>query len=313
MPLDPFYAARLALLDGVDSYESAATDPEAARRLAAWGALPDGYRSPDVVVEAAELPGPHGPVPVRVYRPLVPAGGGLLPLLVWCHGGAFVGGDLDMPEAHHTSAEIAARAPAVVVSVGYRLAVDGVHYPVPHDDVRAAFVGARRAAVGWGADPRRAALGGASAGGNLATGVAQHLRDDGEPGPSCLLLAYPALHARLPAGDDAAPGTAGLPTLLRFAPGQVAWFSDNYAGPGGGPYAFPADAGAHGLPPVTMVLSEYDDLRASGEVFARDLADTGGEVDLWVAPGAVHGHLNHGAVLPPAVETLDRFAAALRR
>ncbi len=85
-------------------------------------------------------------MPVRIYEP--PAGERTgRPCLVWAHGGGFLGGDLDMREADWTAREVCVRAGAVVVSVDYRLAVDGVSYPVPHDDTVAA--------VGLGARQRR--------------------------------------------------------------------------------------------------------------------------------------------------------------
>ena len=101
-------------------------------------------------------PGPHGPVPVRIYEP---AGGGADRGPAWSglHGGGFLGGDLDMREADWTAREVCARAGAVVVSVDYRLAVDGVCYPVPHDDTVAAVAWVRdnAAALGIDADAHR--------------------------------------------------------------------------------------------------------------------------------------------------------------
>ena len=88
---------------------------------------------PGVDTRDDAAPGPRGPVPVRMYTPPdAPSTG--RPCLVWLHGGGFIGGDLDMREADWTAREVCARAGAVVASVDYRLAVGGVHYPVPHDD-----------------------------------------------------------------------------------------------------------------------------------------------------------------------------------
>ena len=115
MPLEPYFA------ELIRNGRPARPEPPA---------LPAG-----VTVASLEIPGPHGPVPVRTYRPAGAAGATLL----WVHGGGFRHGDLDMPEAHLVSAELASRAGAYVVSVGYRLAVDGVRYPVPLDDVFAAW------------------------------------------------------------------------------------------------------------------------------------------------------------------------------
>ena len=88
------------------------------------------------------------------------------PALVWVHGGAFVGGDLEMPEADWTARQICERAGAVVVSVDYRLAVGDVAYPVPHEDVVAGVRWVRDSAADLGVDPERMSVGGASAGAN---------------------------------------------------------------------------------------------------------------------------------------------------
>ena len=120
------------------------------------------------------------------------------PALLWLHGGAFMFGDLDMPEADWTAREICARAGAVVVSVDYRLAVGGVHHPVPLDDCVAATRWLRDHAAELGVDPDRISVGGASAGGNLATATVLRLRDEDGWQPAALIPVYPVLHAALP-------------------------------------------------------------------------------------------------------------------
>ena len=102
------------------------------------------------------------------------------------------------PEADHTSREICARSGAVVVSVDYRLAVEGVHYPVPNDDVVAAVRWAREHAAGLGADAERMTIGGGSAGANLIAGAVLRLRDEGDPLPRAVILIYPLVHPELP-------------------------------------------------------------------------------------------------------------------
>src|SRR3712207_3561014 len=122
-----------------------------------------------------------------------------------------------MPEADWTAREICTRAGAVVVSVDYRLCVGGVTYPVPHDDPVAALRWVRDNAALVGVDACRIALGGASAGGNLATGAALRVRDEDGWVPASLLLAYTTLHAVVP---PPSPSLAALltevPRLLRF-------------------------------------------------------------------------------------------------
>ncbi len=317
MPIDPVLASRLPLLDGITSFADVMADPQKKARFDAFSDPGEQPASPDVVVHDDAAPGPHGPVPVRVYRPTGPAGTPR-PGLVWMHGGAFLGGDLDMPEADTVARQLAHRAGAVVVSVDYRLALGGVTYPVPHDDVVAAFRWTVASAAALGIDPEDVYLGGASAGGNLAAGAGLRLRDDrDDPGPRRLLLAYPCVHAVLPPlSDELAAKMAEVPRMLRFLQEDRDFITANYLGgrdvevPG---YAMAAVADLAGLAPVTIVNSEYDDLRISGEVFAELLEAAGVEVDVRTEPGTLHGHLNHSPeVLAGADRTLEVFAAALR-
>ncbi|MER7540405.1 alpha/beta hydrolase [Streptomyces sp. NPDC097704] len=239
------------------------------------------------------LRGPHGPVPVRIYQPLGDGTG--RPLLVWCHGGAFAYGDIDMPEADAT-ARVLAAAGTVVVSVDYRRAVDGVHYPVPLDDVVAAYQGTLQVAEALGVARRRVHLGGASAGANLAAGACLRLRDSGADLPSSLILLYPCVHPVLPsASAELADRLSGLPPHLRFEPEGYATVIENYLGATAATAtgeAMPGLADLRGLPRTLIVNCEYDELRASGEAFAGSLRDAGVDVDQRMAPGVTHGHLN---------------------
>lgn len=134
MPIHPAVAGRLGLLDGIPSFRARYADPAMRARIQRFRAWPDDV--PALTTRQEVAPGPHGDVPVRVYTP--DGGATRAPGLVWVHGGAFVGGDLDMAEADWTAREVCAATGAVVVSVDYRLARDGVRHPVPHDDVVAA-------------------------------------------------------------------------------------------------------------------------------------------------------------------------------
>jgi acetyl esterase/lipase len=259
---------------------------------------------PDVAVRDTTAPGPHGPVPVRIYAPHDAAGD--RPALVWMHGGAFMGGDLDMPEADGVSREIASRAGAVVVSVDYRLAVGGVTYPVPHDDTVAAIRFVRDSAADLGIDAGRIFVGGASAGGNLAAGAALRLRDDDGWLPASLLLAYTTTHAVVPTPSATlAQLMTEVPRLLRFLPADRSFITRNYLGGAesrADGYAMPANAVVDGLCPVVLLNAEYDDLRASSEAFAAQLALAGVDVRQVMYPGMLHGFLN----IPPTIEPVDR-------
>ena len=256
------------------------------------------YTPPPAQVVTRTVPGPEGGVTVRVYRPLT-AGTGR-PLLVWCHGGAFLGGDLDMPEADAVARELTVGADAVVVSVDYRLCLGGVHYPAPSDDLIAAVLWTLEHAEGFGADPARIAIGGASAGACLAAGAALRLRDDGVP-PASLVLAYPIVHPVLPPPSDELAGKlAGLSPAMAFAPEVIEPVMENFLGRASSAapaYATPGVAkDLRGHPPTLIINCEYDGLRASGEAYAGQLLDDGVEVRTVLARGVAHGHLNRPAL-----------------
>ncbi len=259
----------------------------------------------DVEARDIAIDGPHGEVPGRVYSGPGATGAGF----VWVHGGAFIGGDLDMPEAHWVALALAARG-VTVVSLDYRKALRGVHYPVPSDDVLAGWLWAAAHADELGVVPARLHLGGASAGGNLVGGVTKRLRDGAGPLPASLVLVYPVVHPVLPPlsaeleatlGADAATATAATDTfrdMSRQYAGSDAALDD--------PYAFAANGDVSGQPPVLVLTSEADFLRASGEAYAAALVDAGVAVMLATEPGTVHGHVN-GPDLPGALTSIERL------
>ena len=275
---------------------------------------PDAERAPgpDVRIRSVTADGRHGPLGIRIYGESATAGS---PALVWLHGGGFVSGSVDSPESDYLARVLASRG-TPVLSVDYRLARDGVSYPVPHDDALAGWFWARKNAGSLGLDPDLLCLGGAGAGGNLAVGAALYLIDAGKTLPAKLLLAYPFLDAELPPpvgglDDDV---MAGLPRHLRFTPEDCIRTAENYVG---GPvsmatsYAMPGYADPAGLPPTALLACEYDDARGSTEQFASALERAGVPVSYFLAKGGVHGHLNHTAGLPEGQPALDFLAREL--
>ena len=315
MPVHPYFVRRFALLEGISGYEDGLTNPDIAERLRAWEAQGDEWAVPDgVSVRDASVPGPHGDIPVRIYDGQVVDS--TRPGVLWMHGGGYVGGDLDMAEGHTVSAELAARTGATVVSVDYRLAVGGVTYPVPLDDVIAAWkwLVASRDTLGVTGG---LFVGGGSAGAGLASGAALRLHDEGETEPDGVLLAYPGLHFPLPPlSSVVAEEMRGLPELVRLEYETALALQRNYVGrihnvPR---YAAPGNSSLSGLPPTSIIVSEYDDLRTSGELFAQQLAEAGVAVRLHLADGMLHGHLNRvpGPLLPEVEKSLDFFVEAIR-
>ena len=311
MPIHPAMASKFHLLEGLSSIQELFENPDLAGRRRAFEDHP-GYQAPAVATRMEQIPGPHGPVPARVYTP---AAAGDAPCLVWMHGGAFLAGDLDMAEADWVARELAARAGIVVVSVDYRLCVGGVTYPVPHDDVVAAVRWARDNAPSLGADAGRICVGGASAGGNLAAGAALKLRDADDWQPAQLVLAYPAVHPVLPPQSSSlAALMAQVPAALQFPPATSRFLNVNYLG---GPlsradgYAFPALAVLEGLCPVLVLNAEYDGLRASGEAFCAALAIAGVDVRQVQVRAMLHGFLSLPATLEPVSDALDLIAGVV--
>lgn len=274
------------------------------------GADPSSYLNDELAaIETRDIAvtGPHGDVPTRLYRhPTTPPRGGF----VWVHGGGFAAGDLDMAEAHWVSLSLAARGFGVL-SVDYQKCLGDVHYPEPSDDVLAAWQWAvEHADELTPSGPLH--LGGASAGASLAAGVTKRLRDgEGSP-PESLVLVYPTLHAHLPEmTDELAAATEEIRAAM---PAELfAWMQLNYAGTEevfADPYAFPGVGDVGGQPPVYILNSETDVLRASGEAYAASLADAGVEVICEYEPDTGHGHLNEPA-LEGATRSVERIVAWL--
>lgn len=257
----------------------------------------------DVVID-----GPNGPVLARTYRPPDPTGVGL----AWVHGGAFIGGDLDRADAHWPSLELAYRG-VTVVSLDYRHAVRGVHFPVPSDDVLAGWRWAASHATALGVSSAALHLGGSSIGGNLAAGVAKRVRDarPAEPAPASLVLVAPLLH---PFGT---PVPADVLARMRAATGGTVFRPDdlthmawNYAGRRSvldDPYAFPANGELAGLPPTLVITEEFDTIRTSGEDFAARLRAEGVPAVVRMTPGAAHSSLGRPSE-PTAGLTIDVIA-----
>ena len=287
----------------------------------------------DLRVKDRQAPGPHGPVPVRIYTPTAPAGAPR-PVLVWCHGGAFMHGDLDMPEGDHVARGVAGRADAVVVSVDYRLCdeppelggqparqipgtVAEVRAPIPLNDVCAAVAWVREDAQELGADGTRLAIGGASAGGNLAAAAAPRLAGAGRP-PSASLPMYLVAHPLNPEPtEEEAEALASTPGPLRFSPQTMRAMSANYIGrplEEATPYDFPGLACAQELavlPRTYIEADEFDDLRVSARRYAEQLREAGVDVQYVVRRGVSHGHLNRVG-LREAQQSMDAMAEIVR-
>lgn len=250
------------------------------------------------------IPGPVGPIPVRVYRPRRTPG---LPLLVYAHGGGWVMGDLDTHDA--LCREISLRADVVVAAVDYRLAPEHP-FPGPLEDFHAAAQWLVGNASQFGADPSRVAVGGDSAGGNLAAAACLLARDRGEPQFALQWLSYPALDG---ASERRSWATYADGPMLTVDNARAMWRM--YAGHTNlrHPHLSPLHAGSlAGLPPALIATPQHDHGHDDAAAYAQRLQDSGGVVEFASFEGLCHGFLSLFAQVPAAMDALDVCCDFLR-
>jgi acetyl esterase len=309
MPLDPQVAAYLKELEALPLPPVSQWTPQLARDL--MTATIASLGPPLAIARIAErtIPSPAGPIRVRLYRPRA---NGVLPCLVFYHGGGWVVGDLDSHD--HLCRELAAAADCAIVSVDYRRAPEHP-FPAAVEDALAAADWVRRHGHELELDSARVAVGGDSAGGNLAAVVALEDGQRGEPHfpPLALqVLIYPATDYdfETPSYRDMADGYM----LTREA---MQWYWRQYLPRPGDPFpwrAAPARAKRFGgLPPALVITAEYDPLRDEAELYARNLQAAGVRVRLTRYVGMIHGFVRRLPQFRQAREALQEIAAELRR
>ena len=278
--------------------------PEEAResmraRTAGLGPVEEVARVADYGVPVA-----GGEIGVRVYGP---AGAGARPAVVFYHGGGWVIGDLYTHDGICRSLTNAAGC--VVASVDYRLAPE-FKYPVAAEDSYAALRWVVENAAALGIDPRRVAVAGDSAGGNLATVVSLMARDRGGPPLAYQVLIYPVTDHRFdtPSYEENATGYVLTAAGMR-------WFWRQYLAreeQGGEPHASPLRAPSlAGLPPALVLTAECDPLRDEGEAYGARLRDAGVPVTVTRYPGIFHGFFRMTRLLDQSRAALDEVAGAL--
>ncbi|WP_435175102.1 alpha/beta hydrolase [Halorussus sp. AFM4] len=276
-------------------------DPEEAR------ALFEEFRtreSSEAVADATDrtIPGPGGELPIRVYRP---DDDRPHPVLVYFHGGGWVVGSIDTHDTlcrHLTNA-----ADCAVVSVDYRLAPEHP-FPAATADAVAAVKWVAEHGAEIGVDPDRLAVGGDSAGGNLAAVAALVARDRGGPDIDRQVLVYPATSP-----SDDWPSTEENAEGYFLTKSEMEWFADQlFESPleARNPYAFPLQACDHaGLPPATVVTAGFDPLRDEGAAYAEALADAGVDVTHRNYEGMIHGFV--GMLEEPTVDRAHEAVEAI--
>jgi acetyl esterase/lipase len=181
-----------------------------------------------------------------------------------------------------------------VLSLDYRKSLHGMHAPAASDDVLAGWRWAVDHSDLLGVTADRLHLGGASAGGNLAAGVAKRLRDGAGVSPASVVLAYPLLHAELPAWHTDELAAIKETSGVFFSPDWIRDLTLHHAGDPAlltDPHIFPANGDLAGLPPTFILNCEHDTIRSSGEAYACQLTADGVDVTVQMEPGAAHGTL----------------------
>lgn len=260
----------------------------------------------DVTATDIQVDGAEGKIPARLY---VPAGApAVTPLLVYYHGGGFAIGDLETHDGH--CRRMAAYAGVRVLAIDYRLAPEHP-FPAGHDDCLAATRWAFDHAAEIGVDPTRIAVGGCSAGGNLAASISVDMKNDPKRKIAFQLLLYPGIWP-----DEETQSRKDLdgPVLTKAA---IAWF-DKCLAALGHPQAHRAMLGGAdvtGTPPALVVTAGYDPLKDEGRDFAAKLNAAGVKATHKEYPDMVHDFLIMGDVSPAidaaARETADALKAAL--
>jgi acetyl esterase len=272
-----------------------------------------GFTQPDApaIAEVRDLAaeGPHGPIPLRLYRPLPSGASASLPALVYFHGGGWVIGDL---ETHDTLCrELANGSGCAVVAVDYRMGPEH-RFPAAVDDCIAATAWVRREARSLGLDPDRLAVGGDSAGGNLAAVVSIAARDAGDVAIRYQLLIYPATDMRRSAPSHTTNGEGYLLTR-----DTIAYFLGHYITDERHHVDWRASPLLHGdlsnLPPALVLTAGFDPLRDEGLAYAAALTKAGNRATYVCFERQIHGFITMGRVLDEANAAIAMCAAELRR
>jgi acetyl esterase/lipase len=251
------------------------------------------------------VPGAAGQLKANVYTP---AGAGPFPVIVYYHGGGWVIANKDVYDGGARG--LAINAKAVVISADYRQGPEN-KFPAAHDDALAVYKWALANAASIKGDPKRVALAGESAGGNLAVATAIAARDAKLQMPVAILSVYP-----IAGGDTTTASYTENATAKPLNRPMMSWFFKNYLRSDADrqdPRINLVGADLKGLPPVTIINAQIDPLRTDGEMLAAKIRDAGGTVDQKTYEGVTHEFFGMGAVLEKAKEAQTQGASALSK
>ena len=258
---------------------------------------------PGVTVKTMTVGSGDASFPVHIYTP---EGKGPFPIMMYYHGGGFVIADTKVYDASPRA--LAKMANAIMVEVDYRRAPEHP-FPAAPNDAFAAYQWTLEHAKEFNGDPTRVAVGGESAGGNLATVVSMMARDKKVAMPVHQLLVYPVVN-----DDMNTPSYQKNANAKPLNKAMMGWFFKHYKGDPKNPYALPMKAASlEGLPPATIVAAEIDPLLSEGKAYADKLKKDGVAVDYKEYSGVTHEFFGMGAVVPKAKEAEQYAADALKK
>lgn len=249
---------------------------------------------PGVIATDIQVGGAAGPLHAKLYKP-AGAPAGPMPVIVYFHGGGWVIADSNVYDASPRA--LVRETGAMVISVDYRRAPEA-KFPAQHDDALASYRWALANAASMGGDPRRVALAGESAGGNLAVATAIAARDGGVAMPVAVLAVYP-----IAGGDLNTPSYQENANAMPLNRAAMAWFlryTTNTPAETMDPRINLVGANLRGLPPVTIVAAQIDPLRSEGAMLAERLRAAGVRVMRREFPGTTHEFFGADAVIPEA-------------
>jgi len=267
----------------------------------------------DVQSTALSAPGPHGPIPLRAFRPTTVLADVALPVLIYFHGGGWVIGDLDTHDV--LCRQLARESQSVVVSVDYRLAPE-FEFPAAVDDCWAATCWIAEHGHRLGMDSSRLAVGGDSAGGNLAAVISLMARDQApHPNIAYQLLIYPATEMDAATESMRVNGDGFL-----LSSKSMLWFMKQYLGDRSNTAeiktwrASPLLAASHAsLPPALVLTAGFDPLRDEGRMYADKLSAAGTPTQYICFERQIHGFITMSRVVDEAKTAVSLCANALRR
>lgn len=280
-PLDPDVQARIDALGPIPSMRSRGIEQV---RAGVEAMKPPAETLPMAEVEDLTVPGPYGPIPLRVYRPTTETAG---PAVVHLHGGGLAMGSNASFEP--LARQIATAAGATVIGVDYRLAPES-GAPVQIEESYAATAWVAANASRLRIDSGRLVVLGDSAGGGLAAGVALLARDRGGPALFCQVLMYPGLDR-----DMGAPSIVSMPDAPMLLRDDIIYLHELADTGAAGPHdcyriaAYAEDLS--GLPQAIVVTAEADPIRDWGERYAARLRDARVQTTVTRYPGVLHGFL----------------------